>query len=276
MIMKTDKKTADFIDYMGKVKMYDLTQRLSVHTPPWPSYIPLSVQYFKRIAGAHMGQGANGQVITTSNHVGTHMDGEIHFHACGRSIGQVPMAEWIGAGAVVDISDEVGDYDLYSPEMLMKKVEIKKHDILIINTGYNRYAWDQPKSDEVRYFVKHPGPGPRFHEWCLDMKFKWIGVDCGSADHPMNTIIRQWHPKSFLEAEAKLRKKTGKGWDENFPQDIYYQVMHLKLFPKKIVHAENLGGEINKLSNKRVYIGAFPLRGIELESAMCRIVAWAP
>jgi arylformamidase len=261
---------------MGGVRLYDLTQKLSVHTPPWPSYIPLSVQYFKRIAGAHMGQGANGQVITTSNHVGTHMDGEIHFHACGRSIGQVPMTEWVGPGVVVDIADEVGDYDLYSPEMLMRKADIRKGDVLIINTGYHRYAWDQPKSDEVRYFVKHPGPGPKFHEWCLAMKFKWIGVDCGSADHPMNTIIRTWHPKSFLEAEAKLRQATGKSWDENFPQDIYYQVMHLKLFPKKLVHAENVGGEIEALSNRRCWIGAFPLNGIELESAMCRIVAWGP
>ena len=274
--MKTPTKTSDFLKYMEKVRLYDLTQRLSVHTPPWPSYIPLSVQYFKRIAGAHMGQGANGQVITTSNHVGTHMDGEIHFHASGRSIGQVPMDEWVGPGVVVDISKEVGDYDLYSPEMLMKKVEIKPKDILIINTGYHRYAWDQPKSDEVRYFCKHPGPGPKFHEWCLDMKFKWIGVDCGSADHPMNTIIRNWHPKLFTEAENKLRQTFHKGWDEVFPQEIYYQVMHLKLFPKKIVHAENLGNEIDQLSNKRCWIGCFPLRGIELESAMCRITAWLP
>ncbi|OGS37741.1 MAG: cyclase [Elusimicrobia bacterium RIFOXYA2_FULL_69_6] len=269
-------KTNDFIHLMGKVKMYDLTQRLSVHTPPWPSYIPLSVQYFKRLAGAHMGQGANGQVITTSNHVGTHMDGEIHFHASGRSIGQVPMHEWVGPGAVVDISKESSDYSLYDPDLLRSKVQIKKGDILIINTGYHRYAWDQPKSDEVRYFVKHPGPGPAFHKWCLEMKFKWIGVDCGSADHPMNTIIRNWHPKSFAEADEKLRQETGKSWDEMFPLKDYYQVMHLVLFPKKIVHAENLGGEIDKLSNKRAYIGCFPLRGIELESAMCRIVAWAP
>jgi kynurenine formamidase len=269
-------KTNDFISLMGKVKMYDLTQRLSVHTPPWPSYIPLSVQYFKRIAGAHMGQGANGQVITTSNHVGTHMDGEIHFHASGRSIGQVPMAEWAGPGAVVDISKEMRDYSLYDPDLLKSKVQIKKGDILIINTGYHRYAWDQPQSDELRYFVKHPGPGPSFHKWCLEMKFKWIGVDCGSADHPMNTIIRSWHPTAFVEAEKKLQADYGKAWDEMFPQEEYYQVMHLKLFPKEIVHAENIGGDIEKLSNKRAYIGCFPLRGIELESSMCRIVAWAP
>lgn len=266
-------KPEDFFKMMDKVKIYDLTQRLSIHTPPWPSYIPLSVQYFKRIAGAHMGQGANGQVITTSNHVGTHIDGEIHFHSSGRTIGDTPLDFWYGPAAVADISDKVGDYDLYTPEMIMEKVEVKKGDILIINTGYHKYAWDQKKSDEVRYFVKHPGPSPEFHKWALKMKIKWIGVDCGSADHPMNTIIRNWHPKAFLEAEAKLVKNYGKKWDEMFPEKEYYQVMHIKLFPSGLVHAENIGGDIDKVSNKRVWIGLFPLRGIELESSMCRVMA---
>jgi len=267
-------KTQDFLDLMSKVKMYDLTQPLSVHTPPWPSYIPLSVQYFKRIAGAHMGQGANGQTITMSHHVGTHMDGEIHFYGAGRSIGQVPMEEWVGPGVVVDISKDVGDYDLYSPEMITSKVEVKKGDILIINTGYHRYAWYEKTSDEVRYFVKHPGPNPDFHKWVIDMQIKWIGVECGSADHPMNTIIRDWHPKLFIEAEEKLKSKYGKGWDEYFPKNEYYQVMHIQLFPKRIVHAENLGGDIDKIGSRRLWIGCFPLRGMEFESAQCRIVAF--
>ena len=108
------------------------------------------------------------------------------------------------------------------------------------------------------------------------MKLKWIGVDCGSADHPMNTIIKDWHPGLFQKAEAKLKKDYGKSWDEMFPPEIYYQVMHLKLFPKKLVHAENLGGDIDKVKNQRCWIGCFPLRGIELESSMCRIVAMLP
>jgi kynurenine formamidase len=263
----------EFLALMDNVRVYDLTQRLSIHTPPWPSYMPLGLQYFKRIAGAHMGQGANGQIMTTSNHAGTHMDGEIHFHSSGRSIGDVPLKEWVGQGVIVDLSDCVSDYSLYTPEMIMERVEVKKGDILIINTGYNRYAWDQPASDEVRYFCKHPGPSPEFYKWAIKMEIKWIGVDCGSADHPMNTIIRTWHPKLFQEAEAKLIKDFGKKWDEHFPQDEFYQVMHLKLFPKKIVHAENIGGEINEIKNKRAWIGCFPLKGIELESAMCRMVA---
>ncbi len=256
------------------VTMYDLTQDLSIHTPPWPSYMPLQLQYFKRIAGAHQGQGANGQIIKTSMHVGTHIDGEKHFDAKGRTIGQVPLEEFCGEGVVVDISDEVEDFSLYTPEMLEAKAEIKKGDILIINTGYHRYAWDQEECDEVRYMVKHPGPDPEFHKWAKEKEFAWIGVDCGSADHPMNTILRDWHPRLFKKAEAKLQADYGKSWEEMFPYEEYYQVMHLDLFPEGLIHAENLGGAIDEISNQRKWIGLFPWKGIEMESSICRIVAF--
>ena len=49
-----------------------------------------------------------------------------------------------------------------------------------------------------------------------------------------------------------MKDTYGKEWDEMFPPKDYYQVMHLKLFPKKLVHAENLAGEIDKVSNPRV------------------------
>ena len=122
--------------------------------------------------------------------------------------------------------------------------------------------------------VKHPGPNADFHKWAQEMEFKWIGVDCGSADHPMNTILRDWHPKEFAKAEAKLMETHGQKWDEYFPLEEYYQVMHLKMFPAGIVHAENIGGEIEKLNNKRTWIGLFPWRAIELESCISRIVAF--
>ncbi len=32
----------------------------------------------------------------------------------------------------------------------------------------------------------------------------------------MNTIIRNWHPGSFKEAEQKVIAKYGKTWDEMF------------------------------------------------------------
>ena len=61
------------------MRLIDLTIPLGIATPPWPTYEPLQVKYFKRLAP----NGANGQVLTHSNHLGTHLDGEIHFHTAG-------------------------------------------------------------------------------------------------------------------------------------------------------------------------------------------------
>ncbi len=65
------------------------------------------------------------------------------------------------------------------------------------------------------------------------MKIKWIGVDCVAADHPMNTIQRIWHPKTFEEANAKLKKDFGKDWDEMYPLDQILSGYALQSVPQE-------------------------------------------
>lgn len=255
--------------FFEKIKMYDLTQPLSHLTPAWPTYEPLQIKFFKRLAP----NGANGQLITTSNHVGTHLDGSLHFCTHGRDIASVPLDDLVGPAAVVDLSDIAEDYGIYTSKDIMERVEVKKGDILLIYTGYHRYSWDQPEADEVRYMIKHPGPTMEFADWCKEMDIKWIGVDCGSADHPMNTKIRDWMPVQAKECEKYLKGKYGKGLEDIFPPD-HYQLMHTQLFHLDIIHVENLGGEIAKILNKRTIVGCFPWRFVGGESSICRVVAF--
>lgn len=257
------------LSFWDKVQMYDLTQPLGHLTPPWPTYEPLQIKFFKRLSP----NGANGQLITTSNHVGTHLDGPLHFCTHGKDIASLPLDYLVGPGVVVDISDIAEDYGIYTSRDITERVDVREGDILVIHTGYHHYAWDQPEADEVRYMVKHPGPGREFADWCRKMKLKWLAVDCGSADHPMNTKIREWMPVLAKEADEHLRKRYGKGLDDFFrPED--YQVMHIALFPHDIIHAENLGGDIDKVLNRRLIIGCFPWRFVGGESSICRIVAF--
>ncbi len=264
----------DFFAVLEGAEKYDLTLPFSVQTPQWLNYVPLSVSYHKRVGGQQFGMGRNGSICNASIHLATHMDGEIHFYPAGRRIGQVPLEEWVGAGVIADISEVVSNSSVYTPAMIEKVVDIRRGDILIINTGWHKYGWNSPESDEFRYMVKHPGPSPDFAQWSKDMKIKWIGVDCVSADHPMNTIMRIWHPKTFAEADSKLKRDFGKDWDEMYPLDKYYQDMHLNLFPHGIVHAENLGGDMSMLPSGRYYLGAFLARAMEAESMWGRFIAW--
>ncbi|MEE8356670.1 MAG: cyclase family protein [Anaerolineales bacterium] len=251
------------------MKCIDLTIPLGVGTPPWPTYIPLEVKYFKRLAP----NGANGQVVTHSNHVGTHLDGEIHFYTPGKDIAELDLDFLVNEGVIVDLSDAVGDYEVYTSKMVEERVEVKEGDILIIHTGYHHFGWDQPTADEIRYMVKHPGPDREFAEWAKKKKLRWIGVDCGSADHPMNTIIRDWMPRQAKEAEKVFQKKYGKPLAE-FYDDSKYQLMHIEMFPHGIIHAECIGGDIDLLLNQRVKIGFFPWRFVDGEASIGRCVAF--
>jgi len=251
------------------MKLIDLTIPLGVGTPPWPTYIPLEVKYFKRLAP----NGANGMVVTHSNHVGTHLDGEIHFYTPGKDIAELDLDFLVNDGVIVDLSDAVGDYQVYTSKMVEDRVEVKEGDILIIHTGYHHFGWDQPTADEIRYMVKHPGPDREFAEWAKKKKLRWLGVDCGSADHPMNTIIRDWMPRQAKEAEKVFQKNFGKSLAEYY-DDSKYQLMHIELFPHGIIHAECVGGDIDLLLNQRVQIGFFPWRFVDGEASIGRCVAF--
>jgi arylformamidase len=251
------------------MKTIDLTIPLGIGTPPWPTYEPLQVKYFKRLAP----NGANGQLVTHSNHLGTHLDGEIHFYTPGKDMASLDMDFLVHEGVIVDLSDAVGNYEIYTSEMVENRVEVKEGDILLIHTGYHHFGWDQPTADEIRYMVMHPGPDREFAEWAKSKKLRWIGVDCGSADHPMNTIIRQWMPRQAREAEQVFQAQYGQSLEETF-DDSKYQLMHIEMFPHGIIHAECVGGDIDLLLNRRVQIGFFPWRFVDGEASIGRCVAF--
>jgi arylformamidase len=103
----------------------------------------------------------------------------------------------------------------------------------------------------------------------LERGIRRLAVDAGSADHPMNTVIRRMRPDEAARAEAKL----GRSLDEVFPVDDY-QVMHVELFPHDVIHIENLGGAIDEVLDRRIRFGCFPWRFEGGEAAFCRAVAF--
>jgi kynurenine formamidase len=121
--------------------------------------------------------------------------------------------------------------------------------------------------------VKHPGPDREFAEWAIAKKLRWLAVDCGSADHPMNTIIRTWMPRQAREAEKVFENRFGQSIEEVF-DDSKYQFMHIQMFPEGIIHAECIGGDIDLLLNRRVTIGFFPWRFVDGEASIGRCVAF--
>lgn len=63
---------------------------------------------------------------------------------------------WNGstATAIVDLSDMLDDLDVFGPEDIEKRVEVRDGDILIINTGWHKYTFLAPDGDEERYIQR--------------------------------------------------------------------------------------------------------------------------
>ncbi len=259
-----------------KVKAYDLSQQLGIHTHFWPYYPPFEMKYFKRKPE----HGVNAQYIQSSWHIGTHLDAPRHFLTRGRTIDQLPLEWTFGPGAIVDLTDEMDDLAVYTPKMIEERVDVHEGDILILHTGWYRYAAYGPEPDEERYILRHPGAHPDMVDWLIKKKIHIWGVDAVSTDHPMDLPIGRFLGKgTFGQCErvrALAEKKFGgkAAVDKLFPPEDY-QLTHNKLFPEDCIHLENLGGQIGKpeLQNKRLTIVCSPILIEGAESAWTRVLA---
>lgn len=257
------------------MKPYDLSQPLNQDVYFWPYYPPFEVKYIKRKAE----HGVNAQYIQTSNHMGTHLDAPRHFVTGGMTIDEIPLDWLYGPGVIVDLSDVLDDLDVYTPEMIESRVEVREGDIVILHTGWHRYAQFGETPDEERYILLHPGAHADMVPWLLEKKIHIWGVDAISTDHPMDLPIGRFLGKFMLgqceRVRARAEAKFGDQLDVLFPEEDY-QLTHNRLFPHNCMHVENMGGDINapELQNRRLTIGIFPWKFKGGEAAFCRAVAF--
>ncbi len=247
------------------MKLFDLTQTFSIHTPGWVGYPSPKLSYFQR----HATHGIVSQMLELPLHSGTHFDAEFHIISGGKDMKSVPLDVLCREGVIVDISDEMEDFTVIKPRMITERVEVKKGDILIYHTGYHRYYNGSAEEDEERYFLRHPGGDREFAQWIVDTGLAWTAFDCASGDHPMNTSIRHKRP----DARAVYEEQMGGDANDFFPEEDLF-VMHRLPFSNGITHVENMGGEIEQVLNRRCMIGAFPMPIEGGEASPCRLVAF--
>jgi kynurenine formamidase len=247
------------------LKLFDLTQTFSIHTPGWVGYPSPKLSYFQR----HATHGIVSQMLELPLHSGTHFDAEFHIISGGKDMKSVPLDVLCREGVIVDISDQMEDFAVIKPSMITDRMEVKKGDILIYHTGYHRYYNGSAEEDEERYFLRHPGGDREFAQWIVDMELAWTGFDCASGDHPMNTSIRHKRP----DARAVYEQQMGGDVNDFFPEEDLF-VMHRLPFSNGITHVENMGGEVEQVLNRRCLIGAFPMPIEGGEASPCRLVAF--
>jgi kynurenine formamidase len=260
------------------MRLVDLSHPWNMHTPGWIGYPGSKIYYTQTLQTNRIVS----QRVETSLHVGTHLDGPMHAADGAGDIASLPLTKLVHEGVIVDLSDAVEDWSIITPRHITDRMEVKPGDILILHTGYHRYYEGKPQQDLTRYFCMHPGGTRELAQWMHDMRIAWWGIDAGSGDHPMNTTIRYMRP----DLTHRFEEKVGRPVREFFGEYEYRHhksgrlvkeeifPMHYLAFPEGCIHAENVGGDIEKALNTRCIIGAFPWKFEGGEACPCRIIAF--
>src|SRR5438046_9419674 len=69
--------------------------------------------------------------------------------------------------------------------MIEKRVQVKPGDLLLLHTGWHRYADFGATPDEERYYHYHPGAHPDMVPWLLEKQIHVWGMDCVSSNNPI-------------------------------------------------------------------------------------------
>lgn len=69
--------------------------------------------------------------------------------------------------------------------------------------------------------------------------------------------------------EARFGVKVEEQWPE---ANLFF--MHHEPFRRGLIHAENVGGDLASVLNRRLLVGAFPWKFVGGEASICRIVAF--
>jgi kynurenine formamidase len=143
----------------------------------------------------------------------------------------------------------------------------RPRDVVIVNTG-----WHKKYDDSEDYFCYAPGFVPSAGEWFVEKKVKVIGHDTQANDHPLATAIgpqRNGPLHPHLAAEYK-KWSGGRDWKDDFPE---WEPVHRILFKNGILGIENVGGDLDKVTGRRVTFALFPWNWERGDGCIIRLVA---
>lgn len=147
--------------------IYDISVTISPSLPTWPGDPGLKLEQFESMdEGAH----ANVTSISTSLHLGTHVDAPHHFLNDGRTVENLPLDVLTGPCYVVQLPDGI---DAITEEVLAR-TEINSDMKRILFGTSNSHHWAHNESKFQEDFVAITEDGA---QWLVEHGVKLVGVD---------------------------------------------------------------------------------------------------
>jgi len=149
------------------VTIYDISLTISPDLPTWPGDPGLELEKFES-----MDKGAHNNVsrISSSVHLGTHVDAPYHFLNDGSTVEQLPLDVLTGPCYVVQLPDGI---EAITAEVL-DRTEITSQMKRVLFGTRNSHLWAKGESKFQTDFVAIMEDGA---EWLVERGVQLVGVD---------------------------------------------------------------------------------------------------
>ncbi|MBT2440228.1 cyclase family protein [Streptomyces sp. ISL-36] len=246
------------------LEFYDLSHPWGHGTPCWPYFEDVKIERLHSMSKSRVLT----QKITTVMHSGTHIDAPGHVVENTPLLDEIPLSSFFGTGVVVSIPKKKWEV-VTAADLEAATPEIRPGDIVVVNTG-----WHHTYGDNSDYYAYSPGFYKEAGEWFAAKGVKAVGTDTQALDHPLATAIGPHGPGApnglLPWACEEYEAETGRKAKDDFPE---WEPCHRAILSKGIIGFENVGGDLDKVTGKRVTFAAFPWRWTGGDGCIVRLVA---
>ena len=250
---------------LDPARIVDLTEPWSVDSWPYPGHPRPGEEIVQTMPRDRI----NTWRLTTTMHVGTHVDAPLHCASRGADVASIPFERLVRPGYVVDLRDVAEPWHVVTPEEVEARLAgpLEADDALILRYGWQRYGKGHEVEDAEMFFNRHPGPGRALVEWLIERRVAWIGTDGPSFEHPANIYLRSMRPDLIGEMESAV------DGSEIFDESSW-MIAHRLLLERGQLHVDQAGGDMGAVGAERVTLAIFPWRYRGGEASVCRLVAF--
>jgi arylformamidase len=168
------------------MKIFDISLTLSPDLPIWPGDAPFELEQVESIQD---GADANVSRLSTSVHIGTHVDAPHHFLNDGRTIEQLPLDVLTGPCYVTQLPDGVEAINAAALDGISLPTDATR---ILFGTSNSRF-WSRGEREFQEDFVAVAEDGAR---WLVERGVRLVGVDYLSVapfrdSVPTHTVLLQ-------------------------------------------------------------------------------------
>jgi arylformamidase len=160
---------------------------------------PIKPHFRWKVATELKGSHAKGDlfqttILTIHCHAFTHVDAPGHFLPGGKDIASLPVDQWVGAAAVVDLTHVGPNQEVTADDLERHGQHVRAGDIALLRTD-----WPKRVSVETEAFWRDaPYTAASACEWLMARKVKAVGYDY-PPDYAVRTMI--FEPAKTLTRE---------------------------------------------------------------------------